>query len=402
VTERKPLELLKPLEPLTIDERLDAADVFGKIREDVHFAGYAVERGLAALEWMLDDERRWRSLRQPFNTVHEFIDSIGFDKELRIVAERRQKIARRLKEFEPDISNIEIAKTLGVNRKTIDRDLGTNVPLDSQKIQENQSATGTHVHSSPPPTAGLSGADVAKLAARRETTARSRQARDDARQNALYSGGEIAPGIALHVGDFRELSLVIPDASVELIFTDPPYDRESIPLYGTAAKEAARILKPGGSMITYCGHFAIDEVIPLMKEHLKYYCIGADVHTGQLARLNEYGIIVGSKPLLWFVKEYRGDRQTFVNNTVISRPEKDTHDWQQPVVTAEHFIKHLTSEGGTVVDFFVGGGTTLVAAKRLGRRAIGFEIDPETAAKAKERLEAEEAPIAPADAEATS
>jgi SAM-dependent methyltransferase len=207
-------------------------------------------------------------------------------------------------------------------------------------------------------------------------TAIIKQQADDellARFNAIKSDLPLD----LHVGDFRDLSpKVIADGTVDLVFTDPPYDDDSIPLFEAAAKEAARILKPGGSLITYCGHLQLPAVLKLMSAHLKYYWIGGHVHDGGLmARMMQFGIIAGWKPLLWYVKDYRADRQTFITDTVLVKREKDTHPWQQAVATAEHFIAGLTSEGATVVDFFAGGGTTIIAAKNLGRRWIAFEID---------------------------
>jgi len=43
------------------------------------------------------------------------------------------------------------------------------------------------------------------------------------------------------------------DGSVDLIFTDPPYGRDALPLYASLAKEAARVLRPGGFVAAMCG-----------------------------------------------------------------------------------------------------------------------------------------------------
>ena len=62
--------------------------------------------------------------------------------------------------------------------------------------------------------------------------------------------------------------------------------------------------------------------------------------------------------------------KAYVRDVVINggKPEKLWHTWQQPLATAKHFIGALTSAGGTVADFMAGAGTTIVAARALGRK----------------------------------
>ena len=53
----------------------------------------------------------------------------------------------------------------------------------------------------------------------------------------------------------------------------------------------------------------------------------------------------------------------------------------------EYLIKTYTNEGETVLDFTMGSGTTLVAARKLGRRAVGIEISEKYCQIAVDRLE---------------
>ena len=59
--------------------------------------------------------------------------------------------------------------------------------------------------------------------------------------------------------------------------------------------------------------------------------------------------------------------------------------WQKPDELAERFVRHATAPGDTVVDPFCGSGTFLLAAAKLGRHAIGCDIDEEALKIAEER-----------------
>ena len=62
------------------------------------------------------------------------------------------------------------------------------------------------------------------------------------------------------------------------------------------------------------------------------------------------------------------------------------HRHQAPLPVCELFLQAFTQEGELVVDPFAGHGTSLVVAKRLRRRALGYILDPDCLASAKRNL----------------
>ena len=72
-----------------------------------------------------------------------------------------------------------------------------------------------------------------------------------------------------------------------------------------------------------------------------------------------------------------------------SKQEKGMHNYHQtvkPVALCEYLILLSTQEGATVLDPFIGSGTTAVAAKRLRRHYIGIDINPEYLDIARARI----------------
>jgi hypothetical protein len=189
------------------------------------------------------------------------------------------------------------------------------------------------------------------------------------------------------LGDFREKADQIPDNSVDLIFTDPPYDRAAIKLFDGLGEFANRVLRPGGSLVFYLGQIQLPEAIRILSTHLRYWWCCSCYHSGPtLLRMNEYGIVNGWKPMLWFVKETRGDKETFINDVATGTKEKSHHEWQQSESEALYFIEKLTKPGDLVVDPFCGGGTTPAVCEKVNRKWLAFEIDSANYARSCERI----------------
>jgi hypothetical protein len=62
--------------------------------------------------------------------------------------------------------------------------------------------------------------------------------------------------------------------------------------------------------------------------------------------------------------------------TLANSAKNDLHPTQKPVHIPTHAISHSSKPGGTVVDLFMGSGSTLIACEQTGRRCYGMEISP--------------------------
>jgi DNA modification methylase/ParB-like chromosome segregation protein Spo0J len=201
---------------------------------------------------------------------------------------------------------------------------------------------------------------------------------------------KLPEGVKLLNGDFIEYTKDIPDNSIDLIFTDPPYGLGTIPLYRELAKIAARVLKPGGSLVIYLGQYALFKTGEALGHNtgLNYNWVFAIIHTGSSQEMHRNKVFVTWKPVLWYFKGDKLDNSVdyIADSVKSSPPDKALHEWAQSPVEAEHVIRRLTVENQIVLDPFMGSGTTGIAALNLGRKFIGIEKDPEAFEIAKARI----------------
>ncbi len=197
----------------------------------------------------------------------------------------------------------------------------------------------------------------------------------------------------IYHGDCRELLPEVAQASVGFVLSDPPYELAFAWAYSTLAEHASRTLIEGGSCIALCGHYALPDVLGRMSEWLRFWWMCGQRNTAPPNNFPGKWVRVQWKPAPWFVKHHRRGTRSPIDLVEGGGRDKQFHEWGQPVRWFTHYIESLSEPGEVVLDPFMGAGTTLVAAKLLGRRAVGIETEERFCEIAVKRLQQEVLPL---------
>lgn len=258
--------------------------------------------------------------------------------------------------------------------------------------------------------------------------------------------------IIVFEGNTNDLIETIPDASIKLIITSPPYnlgkDYESqisiddyLDIQASTIAKLYRILHPEGSICWQVGNFVKDgEVFPL---DIFYYRIFKQLGLSLRNRIVwhfGHGLHASKRfsgryeTILWFTKgatytfnldevrvpskypgkrHYKGPNKGELSgnpkgknpsdvweilteewedgfwdipNVKSNHPEKTTHPCQFPVELVERCVLALTNENDWVFDPYAGVGSSLIAAVKHNRCAIGSEKEPDYVQITQERL----------------
>lgn len=248
--------------------------------------------------------------------------------------------------------------------------------------------------------------------------------------------------IRIEFGDCRELLKTIPDNSVTLVVTSPPYnigkkygkysDKISLEewkeLINDVTKEIYRILKPNGSFFLNLSPIPLGndkEILPLpyigydiMKENnfkirniITWTFNNMQNCTNRLSGRYE-NIVWGVKDLNNYIFNLDEIRIPYITkndkrlvggigrnptdvwyfdrvNNMTKKKLDLTHPTIYPLPMIVRILKMSSNIGDTILDPFAGSGTSLVAAKILNRKAIGFELDTKYKNECERRLATE-------------
>lgn len=261
-----------------------------------------------------------------------------------------------------------------------------------------------------------------------------------------HIAGPVEIGDPFVCGDARDLS-VLPDASVALVVTSPPYfagkqyeveiERDGIPasyldyleMLTEVFAECRRVLEPGGRLAVNVANLGrrpyrslAADVIRILGDELGLLLRGEIVWqkgegatgscawgsfrsaTNPVLRDLTERVVVASKGRFDRAIDPRRREAAGLPHRSTMRaedfmgltldlwsipPESATrigHPAPFPVELPEQLIRLYTYEDDLVLDPFMGSGSTLVAAARLGRRYVGYDLDPDYVTLSRERV----------------
>lgn len=219
---------------------------------------------------------------------------------------------------------------------------------------------------------------------RAERIARERKA--EQRRQEYTEPVTRADSVEIRHGDFRE-SLTDMHGQVDAIITDPPYPREFVDLFDALGQVAAALLKPDGVLAVMVGQSHLRDYLRHLDEHMAYRWVGAYLVQGARNRVHRAKVGTGWKPILLYQRHDAADVPFLLDDLFGSTgDDKRHHHWGQSESGIASLVERLTKPGALVVDPFLGGGTTAVVCRDLGRRFIGCDIDADAVATSRERV----------------
>ena len=174
------------------------------------------------------------------------------------------------------------------------------------------------------------------------------------------------------------------DKQYDWIITDPPYPKEYLHLFGVLADRSKEWLAPGGLMVIMSGQMYFQEVVKYFFD--SYYWTGAYLTPGQPTPLRHVNVNSTWKPLIFCAPAGGYTGKIFGDVFKSDGNEKDHHKWGQSESGMLDIVSKLCLPGQSILDPFMGAGTTGVAALKHGCLFDGVELLEENCGISKVRL----------------
>lgn len=223
--------------------------------------------------------------------------------------------------------------------------------------------------------------------------------------------------ITLIQGDCLEKMKDIPDGSVDLICTDPPYKVTSRGSCGTMSGYWASEKAKSGKIFNH-NNIDIEDFLPefyrVLKDGTHCYIMCNHLNLPHFIEVINRSKFKFIKCLIWdkqskicgryymgqfeYIIMLRKGRERTINNCgtsdILSIPLKrhkdnngnNIHDSEKPVRLMEVLIENSSNDGNIVLEPFLGSGTTAIACQNLNRGCIGIELDEEYFKIAEKRV----------------
>ena len=211
--------------------------------------------------------------------------------------------------------------------------------------------------------------------------------------------------IDLRCGDCLELMKDIPDGSVDLVLTDPPYgmafksnyrkekyneiqNDKSLEWLERYISECYRVLKNNSAIYCFCSWHNVDVFKQAIEKKFKIKNIliweKNNTSMGDLkaSYAPKYEMIIFAHKGRKLLNGFR-----YADIIKANRTGNKLHPTEKPVDLLELFIKNSSDESAVVFDGFMGSGSTGVACVNTNRNFIGIELDEGYFQIAKQRIE---------------
>jgi hypothetical protein len=188
--------------------------------------------------------------------------------------------------------------------------------------------------------------------------------------------------------DCAKFAEILEANSFDWVITDPPYPKEFLHCYDTLADLAEYALKPGGSLICMIGQSYLPQIIAALSQRLSYqWTLAYLTPGGQAVQQHQRKVNAAWKPVLWFVKgQYQGKWIGDVTKSSTNDNDKGLHHWGQSVSGMADLVSRFVSPGDSILDPFLGAGTTGHVAVAAECHFTGIEIDPAFVSTSAERM----------------